>query len=432
MEKRTINVSLLGAGTIGGGVWAVITQAEDVAKKVGAEVSIRHVLIKDMAELEHDDVGLDRALVTTDPDVALSDPDVDIVVELIGGVHPALDFILRAIGDGKHVVTANKELMANHGAEILDLAESKGVDVRFEASVGGGIPIIHPLKESLAANKFKRVMGIVNGTTNYILSRMTEEWCSFEEALEEAKELGYAEADPTADLSGSDAAAKITVLASIAFNTRMTGDEVFSEGIYEITTDDIAYAAEVGYVIKLIALAKEVDGDLDVRVHPMMIPATHPLAPVSGNFNAIFVEGEPVGEVMFYGQGAGRMPTASSVVGDVYDIARDIEQGCTGRLGCTCFKTHRIRPIGDVISSFYLRLRAKDRPGVLAKIADAFGRHNVSLSSVIQRESPRAAAELIFLTHPTREAALRDSLTEISTLDVVEKVENVIRVETGD
>ncbi|RJQ56341.1 MAG: homoserine dehydrogenase [Actinobacteria bacterium] len=430
MDRRTVNISLLGAGTVGGGVWRVITEAEDVSNKIGAELSIRHVLVKDLAELADDDVGLDPALVTDDPQVALADPEVDVVVELIGGVHPALEFILRAIGDGKHVVTANKELMANHGAEILDAAEAKGVDVRFEASVGGGIPIIHPLKESLAANRIKRVMGIVNGTTNYVLSKMTDEWCSFDEALEEAKALGYAEADPSADLSGRDAAAKITILASIAFNTRMKGEEVFSEGIYNITADDIAYAAEVGYVIKLIALAQEVDGDLDVRVHPMMIPSTHPLAPVSGNYNAIFVQGDAVGDVMFFGQGAGRMPTASSVVGDIYDIARNIRHGCPGRLGCTCFREHRIRPIGEVASEFYLRLTAADRPGVLARVADAFGRHEVSLSSVIQKQSTGTAAELIFLTHPTKESDLRGALAEIGDLEVVSRVENVIRVES--
>ena len=429
MGMSPINISLLGAGIVGGGVWRVITEAEDVAAKVGAEISIRHVLIKDMAELEHDDVGLDRALVTTDPDVALGDPEVDIVVEVMGGVHPALDFILRAIADGKHVVTANKELMANHGSEILDAADAKGVDVRFEASVGGGIPIIHPLKESLAANRITRVMGIVNGTTNYVLSKMTDEWCSLDEALEEAKMLGYAEADPSADLSGRDAAAKATVLASIAFNTRMTSEEVFTEGIYDVTADDIAYAAEVGYVIKLIALAQEINGDLDVRVHPMMIPMSHPLAPVGGNYNAIFVEGDAVGEVMFFGQGAGRMPTASSVVGDVYDIARDIRHGCTGRLGCTCFREHNIRPIGEVHSMFYIRMTCADRPGVLARIADAFGKHEVSLSSVIQKQSTGSAAELIFLTHETKEQDLRDSLGTIAELDVVTNVDSVIRVE---
>lgn len=428
MAGDSINISLLGAGTVGGGVWCIITEAEDIAKKVGAEISIRHVLIKDMAELEKDDVGLDRALVTTDPDVALGDPEVDIVVELIGGIHPALDFILRAIDAGKHIVTANKELMADHGAEVLDAAEAKGVDVRFEASVGGGIPIIHPLKESLEANHITRVMGIVNGTTNYVLSQMTDEWCSLEEALEEAKELGYSEADPTADMSGRDAAAKATILASIAFNTRMTSEEVYFEGIYDVTADDIAYAAETGYVIKLIALAQEVNGDLDVRVHPMMIPMTHPLAPVGGNYNAIFVEGDAVGEVMFFGQGAGRMPTASSVVGDIYDVARDIVNGCPGRLGCTCFREHKIRPIGEVHSAFYIRMTAADKPGVLAKIADAFGKHQVSLASVIQKESTGAAAELIFVTHETREKNLRDALGIISELDVIRQVDSVIRV----
>ncbi len=308
--------------------------------------------------------------------------------------------------------------------------DAKGeATAKFTPPTGGVFKIAGEATDS-AGNKIKRIMGIVNGTTNYILSKMTDEWCSFDEALDEAKALGYAEADSSADLSGRDAAAKITILASIAFNTRMTGQEVFSEGIYDITADDIAYAAEVGYVIKLIALAQEIDGQLDVRVHPMMIPITHPLAPVNGNYNAIFVEGDAVGEVMFFGQGAGRMPTASSVVGDIYDIARDIEHGCTGRLGCTCFRKHRITSIDDVVSSFYLRLTATDRPGVLAKIADAFGRHDVSISSVIQKESAGAAAELIFLTHPTREAGFRAALETISDLDVVSKVENVIRVET--
>lgn len=429
MAKSPVNISLLGAGTVGGGVWKILTQAEDVAAKIGAEVSIHHVLIKDMAELEHDDVGLDRALVTTDPDVALNDPNVDIVVEVIGGMHPALDFLMRAIDDGKHVVTANKELMATHGQQILEAAEAKGVAVRFEASVGGGIPIIHPLKESLAGNHITRVMGIVNGTTNYVLSKMTDEWCSLDEALEEAKAFGYAEADPSADLSGRDAAAKLAILSSIAFNSRVTVDEVFAEGIYDISADDIAYAAEIGYVIKLIALGQEVNGDLDVRVHPMMIPMTHPLAAVGGAYNAIHVAGDAVGEVMFFGEGAGRMPTASSVVGDIFDIVRDIQYGSTARLGCTCFKKHNIRPIGEIASCFYLRLTATDRPGVLAKIATAFGENDVSIASVIQKQSTGAAAELMFVTHPTREQDLRDALAVIAELDVVGNIANVIRAE---
>ncbi|MDO8885526.1 homoserine dehydrogenase [Candidatus Oleimmundimicrobium sp.] len=428
--KDLINIGLIGLGTVGSGVYKILaTHREDFKRKVGADLVVKAIAEKSSEKA--DAVGANREIIT-DAKTIIEDPDIDIVVEVIGGIEPAKSFILEAIKKGKHVVTANKELLASHGEEILKMADKNKVDVFFEASVGGGIPIIHLLKECLASNKILKVMGIVNGTTNYILTMMSEEGCSFEKALKEAQQKGYAERDPSADIEGRDAAAKIAILASIAFNSRVKFSDVSVEGISKITAKDILHAKEMNYVVKLLAVAKEVDEELEVRVHPAMIPVKHPLASVNGVYNAIFVEGDSVGEVMFFGQGAGSLPAASAVVGDIIEVARNIQYGSSGKIGCTCFRNLNLRPIDEINSKYYLLMNAADKPGVLAKIAKVFGDNNVSLASVIQKGSQGSTADLILVTHLLKEKNFRMALNQIRKLSEVNEICNVIRVEESN
>ncbi len=432
---KTINIGLLGLGNIGSGVYKVITKhAKDYRHKLGSQVNIAKVAVK--SKRKKRDVKINPAVLTTDPLAIVNDPGIDVIIELIGGISPAKELILKALNNKKHVVTANKEVMAQHGKELFDAANKNGVDLYFEASVAGGIPIIKPLKDSLSANQITKIMGIVNGTTNYILSKMSEENLSYDQALSEAQAKGYAEANPAADVGGGDAASKIAILASIAFNSRITKDKVFVEGITKITSKDIDYAADMGHVIKLLAIAKSDGQKAEVRVHPTMIRKTHPLASVSGVFNAIFIEGDAVGEVMFFGQGAGSMPTASAVVSDVLEIIKNVNQGVSGkRMVCTCYDKKELVPVNKVVSSFYLRMKVADKPGVLAQIAKIFGDKDVSIKSVIQKGPAVSAgklgrsAELVFLTHPVLEANLAKALLNINKLDEVLSVNNVIRVE---
>lgn len=431
MAQNKINIALLGLGTVGSGVYKILSShKEDFENRLGLSLFPRVFLEKDLSRA--DQLGISRDLVVSDFEAIADNPEIDVVVEVMGGIEPAKSFVERSIEKGKSVVTANKELMAKHGEEILRAASASGVDVYYEASVGGGIPIIRPLRQCLAGNKIIKIMGIVNGTTNFILTRMSEAGESFEDALKEAQSLGYAERDPTADIEGYDAASKIAILASIAFNCRVTFDDVYKEGISKVTPSDIAYATEMGYVLKLIALAKEKDGGLDIRVHPMMIPKGHPLAAVSGVFNAIFVEGDAVGEVMFFGEGAGSMPAGSAIVGDIIDIARNLKYGSSGRLRVLNYEDRPIKKIGEVNSSYYLIMEAADQPGVLAKIAKAFGDHQVSLASVIQKGPRGKSAELVFITHLVREDNLRTALRMIEELEVVSQVRSVIRVEAEE
>ena len=336
-------------------------------------------------------------MLTNDAQSVVDDPDVDIVVEVIGGVEPARSLLLSALKAGKPVVTANKELLANFGEELFEAAQTSGVDVLFEASVAGGIPLMRPLRESLAGERIRRVMGIVNGTTNYILTRMSEEGSTFGDALAEAQRLGFAERDPTADIEGFDAAAKAAIIASIAFGARVVAGDVYREGISNITSDDIAAAHELGYVVKLLAIAEEVDGQVGVRVHPAMVPLDHPLASVRGSYNAVFIEGDAVGQLMLLGRGAGGGPTASAVAGDLVDAAKNLRSGSRGATIGTLQRTP-IRPVDETASQFYLSLDVADRPGVLAAIAGVFGGHEVSIQSM-QQKGQGAEARLIFVTH---------------------------------
>lgn len=423
-----INIAVLGCGTVGSGVIKLLQQNSDtITLRAGEAVSLKWVLELDEEKCRA--LGVEKAKITTNFADILNDEEVDIVVELIGGIQPAHDFITAAMKKGKHIVTANKDLIAIKGKEIFETAEANGVDFYFEASVAGGIPIISPLKQSLAGNRIQQVIGILNGTTNYILTKMSQEGRSFGDVLAEAQKLGYAESDPSADVDGLDAARKIAILSSIAFNSRVTLDDVYTEGITRITPADIEYANELGYIIKLLAIGKETDGQIQTRVHPAFLPKSHPLAAVNGVFNAVFIQADAVGEVMHFGRGAGQMPTASSVMGDIIEIVRNIRQKTNGRIGCTCYAEKPSMGIECLAAQFYIRMTVTDRPGVLAGIAGVFGNHNVSLATVLQKASQENLAELILITHEVIERDLRDALIILQEMSIVGAIDNVIRLE---
>jgi len=425
LRDEAVKVGLLGCGHVGAPLARLIDDNADVIEaRAGVRIEIVRVAVRNLA-LERD-VPLPASRFTDDAEAVVADPDVDIIVEVIGGIEPARSLVTNALKSGKPVVTANKELLANVGKELLEVAEGAGVDLLFEASVGGGIPLIRPLRESLAGDRIRRVMGIVNGTTNYILTRMTEDGSSFQDALAEAQTLGYAEPDPTADVEGFDAAAKAAIMASIAFGARVVAGDVYREGISEISDDDIASAHELGYVVKLLAVAEELDGDVAVRVHPAMVPLHHPLASVRDSFNALFIEGDAVGELMLYGRGAGGSPSASAVLGDLIDAAKNLVSGGRGAtIGTLARRT--VRPIDEVESQFYLLIEVADRPGVLAQIATEFGRHQVSIKSM-QQKGIGDDARLIFVTHKAREAALRATVHALRDVESVHRVGSVLRV----
>jgi len=425
---RKVYVGILGFGTVGQGtVKTLLDNKEDIKMKTGAEIEIKKIAVKHLNKERN--LSLPAHLFTDDPYEIIDDPQIEIVVELIGGTEPAHSLVLRALENGKNVVTANKELIARFGRELLPLAGEKKVDLYFEGAVGGGIPIVRPLKICLAGNRIYSVVGIVNATTNYILSKMTEEGWTYEEALKDAQAKGYAEADPSYDVGGLDAAYKIAILASLAFNSRVNVEEIYREGISAISPIDITYAEELGYVIKLLAIAKEENDMLSIRVHPALIPRRHPLASVRGVNNAILVHGSSVGRVMFFGEGAGSLPTGSAVVGDIIDIARDIDFNCTGRISCTCFKERGQNDIGEISSKYYIRMQVKDKPGVLAAIAACLGEEEVSIASVVQKRQVDASAEIVWITHPSKERALRRALAKIEELPIVEEISLVLRVE---
>ena len=423
-----MRVGLIGLGTVGGGVVDIIdAHAKDFKTRAGVDIELVRFADRNTGRFEQ--LGLDPARCTTDAFEVVADPDVDIIVELIGGTGVALDVCKAALESGKHLVTANKAIMATAGHELLMMAQERGLSVRFEASVGGGIPIIGPLKDSLIANEISKVMGIVNGTTNYILSAMATDGLGYDEALKQAQELGYAEADPSADVDGGDAAAKIAILSSIAFNSTTTMNQVYTEGIRSVDAADIEYAKEYGYALKLLALGQRTPEGIDLRVHPTMIPRTYPLAHVNGVDNAIYVVGDAVGETMFFGPGAGAGAAASAVVGDVIETARDIQNGCT-RVQCTCVEELALRPIDKLRTRYYVRMVVDDKPGVLAKTASVFAAHRVSIESLIQHsDESDGLAEIAYVTHLAYESDIQAALTEIGNLDVVQSVATVIRVE---
>ncbi len=427
--QNYINVGLLGAGTVGGGVLAVMKDnAEIIEKKIGKKIKITKVFGRDIQKLQ-EQYG-DEYIYTTNIDDILEDPEIDIVVELLGREHPAKEYIAHAFEKGKNVVTANKDVLAKYGKELFPLAAEKNCDFMFEGSVCGGIPIIQPLKTSLAANKIMSIMGIVNGTTNYMLTKMSNEHLDYADVLKEAQNKGYAESDPTADVGGFDAARKLAILASIAFNTRISLDDVQVEGIENVSLRDITNAAELGYAIKLLAIAKnDPEHGISVRVHPTMLPLSHPLAGVNDVYNAVFVTGDAVGEAMFMGLGAGRMPTASAVCGDIIDVARNMQHGETGRISCTCFEDKKLCSLENMCSPCYIRMHVMDKPGALAAIAAAFGAQNVSLRNVVQKNKMGDEAEIVVITHNVSEFNLQMAVQTLKALPVVNEVCSVIRVE---
>ncbi len=426
--SKTINIALLGLGTVGQGIVNVLKENNhEISQKVGFPINIKTVLVRNIEKAKAFDASLN---LTTDFSDIINDAEINIVVEVMGGENPARQYMLQALQAKKHVITANKDVVALHGREMFEAATAHKVDFMFEASVGGGIPIIRPLNQCITANKITEVMGIVNGTTNYMLTKMSNEGMDYNQVLKEAQEKGYAESDPTADVGGLDAARKLAILSSIAFNTKVSLNDVYVEGITKITPDDIKYAKELGYVVKLLAIAKDnVDNGIEVRVHPAFISNKHPLSAVNDVFNAIYINGNAVGEAMFYGRGAGSLPTASAVVADVIDVARNIVHDMSGRILCTCFEDKKIASIDESISSYYIRLLVKDEPGVLALIAGAFGDQKVSLGSVIQKQKLNNQAELVLLTGAISDVNIQKALTNIKSLNVVTEVYNVIRVE---
>jgi homoserine dehydrogenase len=422
---KPLKVALLGCGTVGSAVLRLIEeQAEDLTARIGRPVEVAGIAVRRPAH--HPDVP--AHLLTTDAEALVRRPDVDLVVEVIGGIEPARTLMLAAFEEGKSVVSANKALLAEDGVALHAAAAKSGVDLYYEAAVAGAIPLLRPLRESLAGDQIRRVVGIVNGTTNYILSRMAETGAGFAEALAEATELGYAEADPTADVDGFDAAAKAAILASLAFHTPVTASDVHREGISAVSATDVARAAEIGCTVKLLAICERVGSDsVAVRVHPAMIPTTHPLAAVGGAFNAVFVEAEAAGQLMFYGQGAGGEPTASAVLGDLVAVARNRLAGAAGQ-GSTGYANLAVRPMDETPTRYHVSLDVADKPGVLATVAHSFAEHEVSISTV--RQNGRGdAATLVIVTHSAPDAALAATIAALRDMPAVRGVTSVLRVE---
>ncbi len=424
-NQKNITIGMLGCGVVGSQVARLLrANSAELSTRAGANLVLKKIAVRTAGAR----AGLDASLFTTNADEIISDPSIDIVIEVIGGIEPARELILKAIKNGKSVVTANKALLATHGADLYSAADTAGVDLYYEAAVAGAIPIIRSMRESLVGDHVKRIMGIVNGTTNYILTKMDEEGREFNEVLAEAQSLGYAEADPTADIEGFDAAAKAAILAGLAFHSRVTADDVYREGISAITAKDIEVAKAMSHVIKLLAIAELTPAnEISVRVHPVLISRAHPLAAVRDTFNAVFVEAESAGQLMFYGRGAGGDPTASAVLGDLVAVARHRALGSIGPRESD-YADRAICTIGKTKTQFLIRLDVADKSGVLAAIAQTFASENVSIQTV--RQSGRGAdAELIIVTHNATEDALASTVKKLAAMDIVRKVESVIRVE---
>ena len=425
-DKRVIKAALLGAGVVGSGVYELAQiLAEDIEYKTGAALEIKKVLVRNLNKKRE---GIAEEILTDNWKDIVEDPEIDIVIELMGGIEPARTYILEAIAAGKQVVTANKDLLAEDGRELLEASDAAGTDLLFEASVGGAIPIIRPLKQSMAGDNITEIMGIVNGTTNYILTKMSEKGMSYEDALRQATELGYAESDPTADVEGYDAGRKIAIMASLAFHSRVTFSQVYTEGITKITAEDIRYAKEFGYVIKLLGVARHGEDGIEVKVHPMLINENHPLATVRDSFNAVFVHGQAMDDAMFMGRGAGKMPTASAVMGDVIDSMRNIMHHSSGRIGCGCYRQIPVKHIKDTCSKFFMRIQAADRTGSLANIASVLGNNNVSIAQVVQKSRKDGVAELVIITDEVEERHFNDALVVFQGMSDVKEVSGVIRV----
>lgn len=424
-----IGVGLLGLGVVGGGVAAALLEKPDMlAQHAGAPLILRKVLVRSLSKERT--VVIEPSLLTTEIEQVLSDPEIAIVVEVMGGEEPALAYIRKALSQGKCVVTANKEVMSKYGDELVALAEGHGVEILYEASVGGGIPLIAPLKQDLVANRVSALYGIINGTTNYILTKMSQEGMEFSTALELAQKLGYAEPDPAKDVEGTDAAYKLAVLATLAFQSVVRPEDVYHEGITRLSERDFRYAREFGYTIKLLIIGKEVDDCIEVRVHPVLIPEDLLLAKVDGVYNAVQIEGDLVGKVVFHGEGAGAQPTSSAVVADIVAAAQSVRSEGKGRQRSIVFQHKMVKPMSEIETRYYLRMSTVDTSGVLAQIAKVLGDYSISISSAIQKEADAAtqSAEIVLMTHPAQESAVQQALEEIGGLSVVREIGNFIRV----
>ena len=423
---RQIRLGVLGCGNVGAAfVQLVAAQADTIEQRTGVRLEVTRVAVRNLSAPR--EVQLGESVLTRDSFGVVADPEIDLVVEVIGGIEPARELITTALRNGKPVITANKELLANVGTELYAAADENGVDLLFEAAVAGGIPIIRALRESLRGEPISRVMGIINGTTNFILTKMTEEGTDYASALAEAQALGFAERDPTADVEGFDAGAKAAIIATIAFGAKVVAGDVYHEGISRVSAHDIAMAKRLGYVVKLLGIAEAdpANGNVAVRVHPTMVPTNHPLASVRGSYNAVFVEGGAVGSLMFYGRGAGGSPTASAVLGDVIDAALNLANGTHGTLGT--FVKANILPIDETSAEYLLSMDVADRPGVLHAVTGVFARHDVSIRAA-EQEGLGPDARLVFITHFAREAAMQATVRELRTLEVVRKVGSLLRV----
>jgi homoserine dehydrogenase len=432
MKNQSIGIGLMGLGVVGGQVARVLAdKADDLAEKAGCPLALRKVKVLPQDLSRPQARQMPSQVFTTDDEEFFQEPGIDIVVEAIGGENPALDYLRRAISSGKHVVTSNKEVIAKHGMELLALAQQHGVGLQYEASVGGGIPLIAPFKHDLVANEIKGIYAIINGTTNYILTRMAREGMDFAEALKLAQEAGYAEADPENDIEGIDANYKLAILASLAFQSRVRPEDIYREGISRLASRDFRYARELGFAIKLLAIAKQSSSSIEARVHPVFIPEDSFLAKVDGVYNAVLVEGDLAGKVLFFGEGAGALPTSSAVVADIVSSARKIVMGISSKSRRKLDSGKRIKPMADIETQYYIRLNATDRPGVLAQVSKVFGDLSISISSAIQQEvDPRAqTAEIVLMTYEATEKAMQQALVEIDKLEAVKEISNFIRVE---
>lgn len=425
---KKVGIALLGLGNVGRGVWKILDANKDeIKERSGYDIEVSKILVRDKSKNRGVDVP--DEILTTNADEIFEDENIKIVVELMGGINPAKEYMIRAMKCKKHVVTANKLAIATCGSELLKTAQEENVRLCYEASVAGGIPIIHGLSESLTANKIEQIVGIINGTTNYILTKMRLDNMDFKEALKEAQEKGYAEADPTSDVEGYDAVYKLAILTYLAFGKKVNVDSIYREGIQKIESVDIDYAKEFGYVIKLLAIVKDVDDTLELRVHPTMIPERHPLANVNDSFNAIFLKGNAVGDLMMYGRGAGDLPTGSAVVGDIISVLRNETDPLFKLSKHKLGNSKKISHMEDTECEYYIRMNVNDEPGVLGNIAGILGKHDVSLLSVIQKAKEGESVKLVFITHKTLEGNINKSMYEMKKLSSVQSIENIIRVE---
>lgn len=430
--SRKVKVGLMGLGTVGTGVVRLIEgNREEYLNQTGVEIEIRRILVRNKNKKR--DVYVDPEILTENPDDLIYDDEIDVIIEVMGGIESTKDTLLKAIEQGKHIVTANKDLMALHGIELIKKAGEHGCDIYYEASVAGGIPIINAITEGLTSDRITKIMGIVNGTTNYILTKMTMEQASFEEVLREAQELGYAEADPTSDVEGLDAARKMVILASLGFHAGVDLEDVSVKGISEVTLEDIRYAKQLGYTMKLIGIAKKDDGAIEVSVEPTLIRDSHPLASVNGVFNAVYVYGEAVGETMFYGPGAGELPTATAVVSDLLNIVKNIQLGVNGKYMAVPYKSKKLKSDKEIFAKYFIRLIVNDQSGVLAQIAKLMAEENISVEKVLQEPyHEKTKAELILVTHKTSKKSVENILEELKQLDVIKEIKSCYRVEGGE